>query len=82
MSRRTIGGPWHGALLRDLEANRDHLTDSMRRELPGVTMATPEGKYLAWLDCRGAGLTDPFAFFVETATPRALLTEALEQRPR
>jgi cystathionine beta-lyase len=61
------GGPWHEALLRYLEANRDFLAAYVARELPGITMAKPEGTYLAWLDCRGAGLDDPFTFFLERA---------------
>jgi cystathionine beta-lyase len=61
------GGPWHEALLRYLEANRDYLADYVSRHLSGVTMAKPEGTYLAWLDCRPAGIADPFAFFLEKA---------------
>ena len=31
-------------------------------------MAKPEGTYLAWIDCRGAGLPDnPHNFFLEEA---------------
>jgi cystathionine beta-lyase len=39
------------------------------RHLPGITMTPPEGTYLAWLDCRGAGAAaaDPFTFFLERA---------------
>jgi cystathionine beta-lyase len=61
------GGPWHEALLRYLEANRDYLADYVSRHLSGVTMAKPEGTYLAWLDCRPAGIADPFTFFLEKA---------------
>jgi cystathionine beta-lyase len=61
------GGPWLDALMRYLEANRDYLADYVRRELGGITMGTPEGTYLAWLDCRPAGLGDPFTFFLERA---------------
>lgn len=63
------GEPWLRALLRYLEANRDFLRDHVGRHLPGVTMTPPEGTYLAWLDCREAGLPtyDPFAYFLETA---------------
>ena len=55
------------ALMRYLEANRDSLVDYVARELPGISMGTPEGTYLAWLDCRQAGLDDPFTFFLERA---------------
>jgi cystathionine beta-lyase len=61
------GGPWHEALLQYLEANRDFLADYVARHLPGITMAPPEGTYLGWLECRGAGLDDPFTFFLERA---------------
>jgi cystathionine beta-lyase len=63
------GDAWLGELLRYLEANRDYLADYVRRHLPGVTMTPPEGTYLAWLDCRGAGAAaaDPFTFFLERA---------------
>jgi cystathionine beta-lyase len=61
------GGPWHEALLRYLEANRDFLVDYVAAQLPGITMAKPEGTYLAWLDCRTAGIADPFTFFLERA---------------
>ena len=61
------GGPWLDALLRYLEANRDFLADFVARHLPGITMLKPEGTYLAWLDCRGTGIADPFAFFLERA---------------
>ena len=37
------------------------------RRLPGVRMAAAEATYLAWLDCRGTGLADPYTFFLEEA---------------
>jgi cystathionine beta-lyase len=63
------GQPWLDELLRYLEANRDYLADYVRRHLPGVAMARPEGTYLAWLDCRraGAAAADPYTFFLERA---------------
>ena len=63
------GDAWLGELLRYLEANRDYLAEYVRRHLPGVTMTPPEGTYLGWLDCRGAGAAaaDPFTFFLERA---------------
>jgi cystathionine beta-lyase len=61
------GGPWLDALMRYLEANRDYLADYVARRMPGIGMGKPEGTYLAWLDCRGAGLDDPFTFFLERA---------------
>ena len=61
------GVAWHEALLRYLEGNRDFLADEIARRFPGITMLTPEGTYLAWLDCRPAGLADPFTFFLDHA---------------
>ncbi|HSR30130.1 MAG TPA: PatB family C-S lyase, partial [Anaerolineae bacterium] len=64
------GGEWLDQVLRYLEANRDFLFDYVQYgNLPGLTMAQPEGTYLAWLDCREAGLTDnPQKFFLEQAS--------------
>ena len=30
-------------------------------------MAKPEGTYLAWIDCRGANLENPYEFFLNKA---------------
>jgi len=46
------GGPWLDALLKYLEANRDYAVEFINQQLPGVRMASPEGTFLAWLDCR------------------------------
>ncbi len=62
------GQPWLDAVLAYLEANRDVTADYVRAHLPGVRMAKPEGTYLAWLDCRDAGIPgDPYTFFREKA---------------
>lgn len=62
------GQPWLEELLRYLEANRDFAVQYVRAHLPGVTLAPPEATYLAWLDCRAAGIPgDPFTFFLERA---------------
>ena len=63
------GQPWLDELLRYLEANRDFVADYVRARLPGVAMAPPEATYLAWLDCRNAGIPggDPYTFFLEKA---------------
>ena len=49
------GQPWLDELMRYLEATATSSVDYVRRHLPGVSMAAPEGTYLAWLDCRNAG---------------------------
>lgn len=62
------GRPWLDELVRYLEDNRDYLVQYARSHLPGIHVAAPEGTYLAWLDCRQAGLpTNPYDFFLEQA---------------
>lgn len=62
------GQEWLDQLLAYLEANLDFLYDSVHRELPGITMVRPEGTYLAWLDCRQAGIEgSPHEFFLQKA---------------
>jgi cystathionine beta-lyase len=62
------GQAWLEQLLLYLEANRDTLYDFVQSELPGVKMARPEGTYLAWLDCRTAGIQgNPHEFFLQKA---------------
>ena len=61
------GQPWLDKLLPYLQANRDLLSDFINRELPGIRMSKPEATYLAWLDCRGLELGDPFNFFLNHA---------------
>jgi cystathionine beta-lyase len=55
-------------MLAYVERNRDWLLSYVADELPGIDMLVPEGTYLAWLDCRGAGIPGrPAAFFLEVA---------------
>ena len=62
------GQAWLAAALDYLEANRNLLADFCRARVPEITLARPEGTYLAWLDCRRAELTmNPAAFFLERA---------------
>ncbi len=61
------GQAWLAELLPYLEANRDFVYDFVRTELPGLSMAKPEGTYLAWIDCRDANLGDPYEFFLNQA---------------
>ncbi len=63
------GQPWLEELLRYLEANRDAVQQYVETQLPGITMGSPEGTYLAWLDCRQANIPqdDPHTFFLERA---------------
>jgi cysteine-S-conjugate beta-lyase len=61
------GQEWLDRLLVYLEANRDFVYEFVSNELPGLTMAKPEGTYLAWLDCHGANLENPYEFFLGQA---------------
>lgn len=63
------GQAWLDELLRYLETNRDFVTEYVRTRLPGVSMSPPEATYLAWLDCRNAGIpgNDAFTFFLKKA---------------
>jgi cystathionine beta-lyase len=68
------GQEWLDQLLVYLEGNRDLLVKFVNEELPGVRMAAPQGTYLAWLDCRQAGIGEkPAEFFKEKA--RVAVTE-------
>ncbi len=60
------GGEWLSQLLAYLEANRNYLIRYAREYLPGVKVASPEGTYLGWLDCRETGIEgNPAKFFIE-----------------
>ncbi len=62
------GEPWLEACLRYLEGNRDYLTAYVQTRLPGIRLVPPEATYLAWLDCRPAGLGEaPAEFFLKHA---------------
>lgn len=64
----TGGQPWLDALLAYLEENLDYLLQRVETDLPGITTTRPEGTYLAWLDCREAGIPgNPHDFFLERA---------------
>lgn len=56
------GEPWRRALIDVLRGNRDRVVEAVAA-MPGLEMAVPEATYLAWIDCRAAGLQDPAAFF-------------------
>ena len=62
------GHEWLDQVLVYLEDNRDFLHDFVQRDLPSIQMAKPEGTYLAWLDCRKAGIEgSPYQFFLDKA---------------
>jgi cysteine-S-conjugate beta-lyase len=62
------GGEWFSQLLPYLQSNRDFLLGYVRDRLPGISAPVPEGSYLAWLDCREAGIEgSPADFFLREA---------------
>ncbi|MDS4027077.1 MAG: PatB family C-S lyase [Candidatus Contendobacter sp.] len=62
------GGDWLRELLVYLATNRDYTVEYVTRHLPGVRITVPEATYLAWLDCRDAGLPgNPHEFFLHQA---------------
>ncbi|MGE5619129.1 MAG: MalY/PatB family protein [Sphingomonadaceae bacterium] len=68
------GGEWLEQVLVYLWGNRDFLTGFVREGMPGVRLFEPEGTYLAWLDCREAGIEGPPGeFFLREA--RVALSE-------
>lgn len=67
------GQDWLDQLIPYLEQNRNYLVEYISQELTGIEAGTPASTYLAWLDCRGAGLDgstpelNPYFFFLEKA---------------
>ncbi len=61
------GDEWLRQLLVYLEGNRDYLTRYVAAEMPAVRLAPPEATYLAWLDCRATGLSQPCQCFLDLA---------------
>ena len=62
------GQEWLVQALHYLQGNRDYLYDYVHDNLPRLHMVKPEGTYLAWLDCREAGIQgNPCEFFLKEA---------------
>ena len=62
------GQEWIDQVLAYLTNNRDFLYRILPEKLPGVRMTRMEATYLAWLDCRQAGIPgNPFQFFLKEA---------------
>lgn len=58
------GEPWRQALLDTLRGNRDHLLQTLAREMPSVRVEAPiEATYLAWMNVADLKLADPIAHF-------------------
>jgi len=62
------GQEWLQQALAYLETNRNTVVEFVNSELPGIRTHAPEATYLAWLDCRGSGISgNPCKFFLERA---------------
>jgi cysteine-S-conjugate beta-lyase len=64
------GQEWLGQCLHYIEANRDFLYQFAATNMPQIGISPMEGTYLAWLDCRQAGIAadvPPGKFFLEEA---------------
>lgn len=71
------GQDWLDQVLAYLTENRDSLAGYMKEHLPGVRMFKMEATYLAWLDCRKAGIHgNPADFFLKEA--RVGLNDGIE----
>jgi cystathionine beta-lyase len=59
---------WLDELLVYLEENRDYVLEYVAAYMPDIRCYRPEGTFLAWLDCREAGIPGcPSQFFLERA---------------
>jgi cystathionine beta-lyase len=62
------GQEWLDQVLIYLKNNQDFLSQYVEEKLPGVVMTKMEATYLAWLDCKDAGIPgNPCKFFLEEA---------------
>lgn len=62
------GQEWLDELLEYLQGNVSLVAQYVAQHLPGISMAVPEATFLAWLDCRAAGLGQaPHEFFLRNA---------------
>lgn len=59
---------WLTALRAYLTGNRDLLVQYISEQIPQLRVTVPQATYLAWLDCRDAGIEgNPFTFFKDQA---------------
>jgi len=70
------GNSWLDQALSYLAHNRELVHRFVSEHLPGIRMDMPEGTYVAWLDCRQAGIAgNPAEFFLREA--RVALNDGL-----
>jgi cystathionine beta-lyase len=53
----TSGDEWLDQVLAYIRGNLDYLIEFAQKNLPEVKVVDAEGTYLAWLDCRGLGMS-------------------------
>lgn len=53
------GGEWLDELKAYLLGNLNFLRGFLEERIPRIKLVEPQGTYLAWLDCRALGLSDP-----------------------
>ena len=59
---------WLGELQRYLTGNRDFVLQYVAQNMPAIAATVPEATFLAWLDCRSAGIQgNPYEFFLNKA---------------
>jgi cystathionine beta-lyase len=62
------GREWLEALIKYLDQNRQLVVEFIRTNIPKIRVHSPEGTYLAWLDCSDLNLKEgPYKFFLENA---------------
>jgi len=62
------GSEWLEALMKYLDQNRKLVVDFIRENIPEIRVHSPEGTYLAWLDCSALSLKEgPYKFILENA---------------
>ena len=57
---------WKSELIAYLKGNRDYLEDRISK-IDGLSIVHNEGTYLAWIDCRGTGISNPSDYFLKSA---------------
>jgi cystathionine beta-lyase len=55
-----LGDPWRQRLLGLLRQHAARV-EAVVSQIPGLEWLPPRATYLAWIDCRGTGVADPFA---------------------
>lgn len=59
------GEEWLDRLRGELDERRQLLGELLADRLPEIVLTPADATYLAWLDCRGLGLADPTATFLD-----------------